>query len=160
MVVVSTPTLQRARLPGRWWTLDRRGSQAEQFARNPQRSRSARRGGRRDAKVWARRLAEAQVAYDRLVVPELARLETEIGQLDLRREELIILDARQRSGLSIPPDVRRRLERFDRELVQVEAKLRGVENAPGPSAPGLTADGELAVPRPAPGVTEDRGVAL
>ncbi len=137
-----------------------RRDQADQLARNPQRSRSARSVGRQDAKVWAQRLAKAQVAYDRLVVPELARLDTETGQLEQRREELIVLDARQRSGLSIPADVRRRLERLDRELAQVEAKLGGVENAPGPSGPGPTADAKVAVLRPAPGVTEGRAIGL
>ncbi len=134
--------------------------QADQLARSPQSSRSARRVHRRDANVWAQGLAKAQVAYDRLVVPELARLDTETGQLEQRREELIVLDARQRSGLSIPADVRRRLERLDRELAQVEAKLGGVENAPGPSGPGPTADAKVAVLRPAPGVTEGRAIGL
>ncbi len=160
VVVVSTPTLQQARLPVLLVEARARRDQADQLARNPQRSRSARRVGRQDANVWAQGLAEAQVAYDRLVVPELARLDTETGQLEQRREELIVLDARQRSGLSIPADVRRRLERLDRELAQVEAKLGGVENAPGPSGPGPTADAKVAVLRPAPGVTEGRAIGL
>jgi conjugative relaxase-like TrwC/TraI family protein len=99
-------------------------SQAEQLAKNPQMSRSARRSGRRDAKAWAERLAEAEIIYEQVVVPEVTRLDAEIGQLDQRRADLIILDARQRAGLGIPTGARGRLNRLDQELNQIDAELR------------------------------------
>jgi hypothetical protein len=87
-------------------------------------SRSARRSGRRDAKAWAERLAEAEIIYEQVVVPEVTRLDAEIGQLDQRRADLIILDARQRAGLGIPTGARGRLNRLDQELNQIDAELR------------------------------------
>ena len=100
------------------------------------------------------------MTYEEIVVPEVTRLDAEIGQLDQRRADLIISDARQRAGLAIRPEVRVRLNRLDRELVRVEERLQGAGRVPELPEPGLNAGAEPVAPRPTPEVAEGSALGL
>ena len=92
-----------------------RRRKAERFAEAAD-SRRTRRHWRHDAKEWADREVKAQRTYDDLVVPEEARLDHQINEMDDRVQELRQLQEDRSSWLREHPEATARLRGIDREL--------------------------------------------
>jgi hypothetical protein len=92
-----------------------RRREAERFAEAAD-SRRTRRHWRHDAKEWADREVKAQRTYDDVVVPEEARLDHQIHEMDDRVQELRQLQEDHSSWLREHPEATARLQSIDREL--------------------------------------------
>jgi conjugative relaxase-like TrwC/TraI family protein len=79
-------------------------------------SRRERRHWRHEARGWADREMEAQRTYDLVVVPEAARLDDLIDEMDGRVKELAQLQDDRINWLREHPDATARLDAIDREL--------------------------------------------
>jgi hypothetical protein len=137
--------------------------QAERFSADASASWRVRRHWRHEATTWRRAETAAQVTYERIAEPEIARLDDRIGGLSDRRDELRSQAGERARWLAEHPEVGRRVGHLDRELSDLDAQAhaerefsqliaRAVATALRPDL--------AAAHDPTPGAGVDRGMDL